>query len=75
MSESVTIQSDSAIHFSGELQAAQDRGELVALATVFYRPADDMLVMYFPLSISEEEAVSMLRRHSCFPREYRLPRG
>jgi hypothetical protein len=68
MSESVTTQSDSGIQFTGELQAAQDRGELVAIATVFYRPAEDNLVMYFPTSITEEEAVAVLRLHRCFPK-------
>ena len=62
------IESVNSVWFGGELQAAQDRGELIALATVFYRPADDQIVMYFPLAISEDEAVSMLKKFRCFPK-------
>jgi hypothetical protein len=68
MKSAPITETESSIRFSGELQAAQDRGELIALATVFYRPADDHIVMYFPSAISEEEAVAVLRAHKCFPK-------
>ena len=58
----------STVKFTGSLREQQDSGELVALAVVMYRPGTDQIEHYFPLTISEEEAVAMLRRYKCFPR-------
>ena len=59
---------ESKIHFSGPLLEKQDAGRLISLATVFYNPETDSLEHYFPCSISEEEAIAMLRRFRCYPK-------
>jgi len=66
--ENVSVEKDSAIRFRGDLADQQDRGQLIALTAIFYRPETDRLEFYFPESISEEEAVAMLRKYKCFPR-------
>ena len=64
----ISVEKESAIRFRGDLAEQQDRGQLIALTTIFYRPETDRLELYFPESITEEEAVSMLRKYRCFPK-------
>ncbi len=59
---------ESTVKFSPDLQARQDQGELIALATIFYDPGTDRLEYYFPENLTEQEAIAMLRRFKCFPK-------
>jgi hypothetical protein len=56
------------IRFSDDLQGRQDRGELIALATFFFDPKSEHLTVFFPDTLTEEEAVAVLKKYRCWPR-------
>ena len=58
------------IHFTDDIKELMDQGELINLIVVFYKPRENKLQCYFPTSITEEEALAILRKYDCFPENF-----